>query len=225
MLKTNLLLVASIAFSLNSCIEEKCEPTIVKEKVQKSNEITLRFSPQNSTCFNVSTNSPNSKSPDNRIMRGYGWTINGTPTYGRTFFQIDLSDIPDGAVITSAKLSLYQYERTEENGFTIRSTANDVVLSRVTESFDSTSISWNNAPATSSTQMITIKGTNSLSTEYLNLDITKILTHENGNLLDNYGFGIKLKEEDYYNILSFGSGYCPDVTKRPELTINYTTFE
>ena len=135
----------------------------------------------------------------------------------RTYVRFDLSSISSGVTINVAKIRLYYfyYELNDPSG-------KQTDVHRVTESWDESTITWNNQPsyvstATSSTNIPSSYG-------WVEWDVTDDVQGMVDGTYDNYGWCIKFHTESLssgYSLVEFYSkeydGYDP------ELYVEYTT--
>lgn len=103
----------------------------------------------------------NGTSPITPELNATAWTTGGSPVYGRGLVKFDLSTIPAGATILSAKLSLFS-NPTPLNGNLIDAnfgTANAMYIERVNSNWSSTTV-WATLPGTDAATQILIPHTN-----------------------------------------------------------------
>lgn len=160
----------------------------------------------------------NNNYANEKVHYVYAWTQSGTPTTIRTFLWIDLTQIPANATITSASLNLYY-----DAAFVTVPIAgqNDFWVERVTQSWAENTITWNNQP----TSTIVNRGSSTVFTSsdaVFTVDVREVIKDiiTSGN---NYGMVLKLKDEQPYRNVAFGSTENPNPAKRPALTVAYTT--
>lgn len=224
MKKVNVLIATgAVIFAIISCEPTTCTPSkdpVTIEKIYVEKSLRIVTDSNNSTTTTLNSITPDVNVNNRPMFMSYAWTHNSSPSIVRTFMKMDLSEIPRGAKITSAKLSLFQYYRSNEESFLLRSDVNDTYIARISSNWDTTSVTWNKQPSYSVNKLF-VKGTTSYSTEYLDLDVTNLIADESGAMLPNYGLAIMPIYESPYRILSFGSSHCPDLNKRPILEINY----
>jgi hypothetical protein len=149
------------------------------------------------------------------------WTISGTFVTGRSFFKFDLSSIPAGTVLKSAKLSLFS-DPVPENGDLIHAnygTTNDFYIQRVSSAWDLINTNWNNLPSIDATDQVHIPQTSQAFLDLVNVDVTGMVN----NMISsgNYGFEIRLNTEVTYNSRIFCSSNYSDATKHPYLIVTY----
>ncbi|HUQ96311.1 MAG TPA: DNRLRE domain-containing protein [Chitinophagaceae bacterium] len=166
------------------------------------------------------------------------WTYNaqnaGEGT-NRTYIKFtELSNIPAGSEVLSAKLSLYGLTEAETalspstpqgNSFYSGSpytASNKGWIKRVTGGdWNEATITWANRPAATDTNRVAIPAsTAQYNYNVTNLDVTKLvkdLVRSNYN----YGFRLQQQSEQVYRSLLFASSEHPDAARRPKLVVQY----
>jgi hypothetical protein len=149
-----------------------------------------------------------------------GWTTGGELFVGRGLFKFDLSGIPAGATIISAKLSLYSTPNPL-NGNQVDAnfgTNNAMYIERITSNWGST-LNWPNQPLGDVATQVAIAHTNLSTFDLIDVNVTSLVTPMiTGN---NYGFKIRLQNEINYNLRNFCSSKHANTAKRPKLVITY----
>jgi hypothetical protein len=148
------------------------------------------------------------------------WTNGGAPFYIRGATKFDLSSIPAGAVIISAKLSLYS-NPTPINGDLVHPNSgsdNSIWIRRLASAW-SASTPWATQPATETGTQVLIPHTSLSTLDLIDIDVKNIVTSMMAN--GNYGFMMGLQNEVAYNIRQFASSRHPDATKHPKLVVVY----
>ncbi|MEO8772552.1 MAG: DNRLRE domain-containing protein [Ferruginibacter sp.] len=148
------------------------------------------------------------------------WTNQGQTYNIRGMVQFDLSSIPAGATISSAKLTLYA-DPAPINGNLIDAmfgTANQMYVARVIDPWTNTTL-WNDQPAVDAATQILAPQTASSFEDLTDLDVTSLVSPMvSGN---NYGFKIYLQNEVTYNSRIYCSSKYSDATKHPKLVVTY----
>jgi hypothetical protein len=197
----------------------------VSIKVNPDPQITVTFQPANNpTDMSVAIvngiNQTNHSSLDIPIV---AWTTGGNPVFIRSLLKFDWGAIPQNATIVSANLYLYSYPPPTPNGnFTDPNfgTGNGMILQRAATDWSPTTLTWANQPAGVSTNQVLIPHTAS-SVLDLNIDVTSLVSTMVASNA-NYGFLIKLQNEQIYNSRIFASSYyTANAAKRPKLVIVY----
>jgi titin len=156
------------------------------------------------------------------LLRSMAWTNSGATMDFRSLLWFDLSSIPADAHIAEAKLSLYYYHPTD-HPHSSTSGPNTSQLLRITESWDVTTVTWNNQPATTTEAAATVPMSMSPFQDYESIDVTELIRAI--RQAENYGFMLKLANEQKYRTLFFASSEHTDATKHPRLTITYSSTE
>jgi len=141
----------------------------------------------------------------------------------RSLIDFDLSEIPSDAKIKSAYLSLFHNSETVEpiGGHSKLSGSNSCFLKRITESWEEGTVTWNNQPATTSENQVTIEESNTLDQNYENIDITALVQDMISDPNSSFGIMLQLQTEVYYRAILFASGDMSVENKRPKLKLEY----
>jgi len=153
------------------------------------------------------------------------WTFNGiggTTGFLRTFIDFtDLQSIPQGTHVNYAYLSLYGVPTSGANDLGSYG-SNACYVQRVTSAWDESTVTWNNQPATTTTNQVTLPGSNGVQWNYhvIDLNITTLL-QDIINLppAQRYGLCVRLQSEVYYRSMLFTSSENTDATRHPKLRI------
>jgi hypothetical protein len=157
------------------------------------------------------------------------WTSGGNPVVVRSLINFDLSSIPDGTTIKSAKLSLYNNstsvnnsgKHSEESVYPGTGGENAAYLKRITSSWDESNVTWNNQPTTSSQNQVSLAASTDAHQNYTDIDVTPLIQDIINNRPTSFGIMLMLQTESYYRGLIFASGDNADATKRPKIIIVY----
>lgn len=149
------------------------------------------------------------------------WTVNGTLVNYRTYLKIDYN-IPANATIISATLSLYAMPNPHggNNIDAHYGSANAFHIQRVTTAWTAATTTWNNQPATTTANQVTVSTSESAMQDAIDIDVTQLVKDMQQN--GNYGFAMRLLAENYYNIRQYVSSYNSDAAKHPKLVIQYS---
>ncbi|HWB64021.1 MAG TPA: DNRLRE domain-containing protein [Chitinophagales bacterium] len=183
----------------------------------------MRVGPQNSSNVDLLSYLPTRVLPSPDYFLCVDWTYNNVPGESRDIMKFDLSDIPAGSTVTSALLNLYP-DPTSSNGSTgqpMYGPSNTSYLQRVTSSWDTSNVDWNNQPSTTTTDEIVLPQSTIFFQPYLNIDLKSFVQQWVSNPAQNYGMMLKLAAPDPYNSLIFSSGNQADTILRPLLSICY----
>lgn len=146
------------------------------------------------------------------------WTQGGDLNISRSFLSFDLSLISSSFVVDSIKLDLYCNTNitSPTNG---HSSVYGFTIERVLSSWSENLITWNNQPATSTTNLVMVNAPSFNHQDFLNIDVTKLFKDIMDN--DNNGVRLKFNFETTYNIIMIASSDHPDILKRPKLSVYY----
>lgn len=149
------------------------------------------------------------------------FTAGGNFFVQRSLMEFDLSIIPASAIINSAHLNLYcntisghaQYQYGD----------NLCYLKRITGIWGENQVFWNNQPATTNVNQVTLAVSTSNTQDYPSVDVTRLIQDMRSYPETSHGIMIQLQTEETYRTMVFGSGDHPDPAKRPVLVIQYDT--
>ncbi|RYF87106.1 MAG: DNRLRE domain-containing protein [Chitinophagaceae bacterium] len=145
----------------------------------------------------------------------------GTVT-SRSFLAFDLNSLPPNAQIISAKLSLYGLPASNAipQG---NQGANNLLVQRVVDNWDQTTVTWNTQPATTTTGQVELPQTTAtFNYDVTNIDVTQLI-RDMRTLTPNKtaGFCLRLKTEALWRSVIFASTHHAMAAKRPTLKIVY----
>lgn len=108
------------------------------------------------------------------VIRANAWTHSGYLTYERGLFKPDFSNVPENAVVVSAKITFYSNNNHKNNIITGSSAykSNACYLKRITSSWDINSVNWNNQPSTTSANQANLEISTFKNQDYINIDVT-----------------------------------------------------
>ena len=153
------------------------------------------------------------------------WTINGQTIIERDLIKFDLSAIPSNSTIISANLYLYSHPAPLTNGNFVDAnfgTNNTMYVQQITSNWAPGNINWFNQPTTTTTGQVVVPHT-AQSFLDLNLDVKSMVSSQVANNA-NYGFMMKLQNEQIYTCRIFVSSQTPNnalLPKIPKLVIVY----
>lgn len=168
------------------------------------------------------SNEENTNYNNSDIIQTWRWTHSGMPTYKRSLFDIDLSQIPEDAIIESAQLELKGVDHMTnltEHSSTYKSNASWLEL--VTEYWNEAQVTWNTQPASSSTYRVSLANSSSRTQNY-SADITELVERM---VVDTsvHGFMLRLQNETPYARMTFASPTYSVDSLRPYVVIRYIT--
>lgn len=146
----------------------------------------------------------------------------------RGYIKFDsLIKVPPAAKVVSAKLFLYGESSSlsfpNGNSFFPGSgnPENSCLIQRVVGSnWDQTTLTWNNKPVTTDRGQDTILASTSQWNYNTSVDVTN-LVQTIVKSRNNYGFCMRLVNEEAYRILEFSTSEATDPSLRPKLVVKY----
>jgi hypothetical protein len=153
--------------------------------------------------------------------RASAWTNNLKATITRTYLKFDLSTVPQGAKVESARLFLYSpSDSIPDHSHSTLSGPNEFFVRRVIEEWNPKTINWHNQPAYSSDDEVLSASSLTRDQDY-EIDITTMVRFMIESGAANNGFLIMLKKESFYRQICFSSSNSDDYSQRPYLQIEY----
>ena len=156
-------------------------------------------------------------------IHAHAWTNSGTPVTHRSLFAFDLSAIPVGAIVIGSYLSLYSYSGITGGGHSTLSGPNEVVLQRITSSWDENTVTWGTQPTTTTTDQVILQVSTAPIQDYPNIDVSGLIQSMVNNPTTSYGFLFRLVNEQFYRRMVFASSDHPTSSLHPKLVIIYTS--
>jgi hypothetical protein len=185
--------------------------------------LTLQPGPEDGKDAHLSSLSPNTNAGDRDENTAMAWTNQGVPFILRAAIEFDLTSIPQGSVIVSALLSLYNNpDASANNGeHSSLSGPNTCWLSRITEEWDEHTVTWNNQPATTPLHQVVLHKEISPHHDYENINVTQLVQDMVDDPETGHGFLFRLITEQLYRCMVFASSDYTDSTAHPKLVITY----
>jgi hypothetical protein len=147
-------------------------------------------------------------------------TFGGEFAATRSIISFNLSQIPANATINAAKLSLYAWDTN--TGLLQHYGSNAGWLERVTSAWNEFTVTWNSQPSTTTLNRVELPISTSGTQNYLDLNVTQLVSDMIANPTSSYGFMLKLQTEEAYRRLNFCSSDHPIQALHPKLEIQYT---
>jgi hypothetical protein len=145
--------------------------------------------------------------------------LGGDLVISRAYFRFDLSSIPSNATIDKATFNIYG----DKNDGRVQAASNpdSILISRITASWDESTLTWNNAPAVTASMHSAVMQ-NSDDFPVYSFMVTDIVKYWKANPTENYGLRIALKSEQP-NTLTYGAtSENTNTNLHPALEITYT---
>lgn len=149
----------------------------------------------------------------------WSWTVNGDLTITRSLIEFKIPSLPAGAIIVSAKLSLKC--NTTSSIPQLHSGRNESAIRRIIGTWDENTVTWNNQPATTTTNQVFISASLSNIQDYNDIEIVNMVNDARASNLNAIGLQLSLMEENSFRSLIFASSDHADSTKWPSLKITY----
>lgn len=149
------------------------------------------------------------------------WTVNGVTFYGRSGIVFNMTGLPANVPVKSATLSLYS-NPSPRNGDLTNANAgptNAFYITRIANAWDHATTFWPQQPGIDTVGQVLIPQTNQSFLDVTDVDVTTMVNRMIS--IGNYGFELRLQNEQIYNSRIFLSGGASDQTKWPKLVINY----
>jgi hypothetical protein len=140
----------------------------------------------------------------------------------RALIAFNLSGIPVGSTVLSAKLNLYAF-----TDFTIAPLQdghygnNQSKLSRIATSWNENSVTWNTQPTVSALNETILNQSTAPDQDYLNINVTALVQDMVDNPTSSFGFRLELVNEVATASLSFCSSEFSNTAKQPSLVVEY----
>jgi hypothetical protein len=136
--------------------------------------------------------------------------------------KFDLSQIPTGSTIVAAMLDLFADTTSTSSypGQPMYGNTNASNLMEITASWDKNTVTWNNQPATTSTNEVFLGQTRG-DINYRDINISSFVQDWVNNPAQNNGMMIAMVTANYYNAMIFCSSDYPDSTLWPNLSVCY----
>lgn len=167
----------------------------------------------------INANSNAGNAPE---LPAFSGTVFGSQVYGRFLINFPLDTIASGSQILSAKLYLFGYPENYPSFAIPQGNSGDNVLlvQRVTELWDESTVNWNNQPATTNANQIELPASTSVwNYNILEADITTLINQCFTN--NNFGLLFKLRTEQNYRSIGFLSSEYSVSSMRPMLLVTY----
>ncbi len=170
------------------------------------------------------TVSPGTNNGNEVNILSEAWTSGGNPIEGRSLIKFDLSSIPSGATVTTAKLSLFA-DSTSIWGTAGQPTSgnnNASYLKRVSSAWTEMGVTWNTQPTSDTTGQILLAQSINTKQDYTDIDVAAFAQTWIDNPSQNFGMLLDMITTTQYNAMIFCSSDHPNAVKHPKLELCYT---
>jgi gliding motility-associated-like protein len=186
--------------------------------------LIIQPGPEEGKDARVWTLDPGNNFFDHKYTKLNAWTWSGEFGIERSFIEFDLAEIPSGAQIDQAFLSLY-YHFLSGNPEQTHYGANKFLIQRTTSEWSEYEVTWNNQPAVSSQNQVEIEASLDPQQDYIDIDVTSMLIDAlNYNSDSSFGMGFQLETEELYRRVGLSSSDHPNPSLWPKLEIFYSCF-
>ncbi|MBN2175853.1 MAG: DNRLRE domain-containing protein [Bacteroidales bacterium] len=144
------------------------------------------------------------------------WTYQSDFGIIRGLFEFDLDSIPSDLQIKEAFLNLYYNPTCGHEG---HGGENSAWIRKVTGNWNEYTVNWINQPPTSSENQIILPASTSTTQDYLGIPLTDLVQEMISNPEENFGFQLRIQNEEVYRSLTFASSDYPITSLRPMLVI------
>lgn len=169
---------------------------------------------------------PTSNRGDSDVLALFTWTALSESMIVRSFVGFNLLDISEESRIDSVFLNLYLI-RNSETDYTFygNSGNNSFFVQRIIEPWNEHQVNWVNQPLSTKRNVVLVEKVDTLSYGLMRIDVTNLVKDSVNNLFPEFGFCLRLKNEEKYTRVFFASSDYGDSTKHPELEIYYSEYE
>lgn len=197
----------------NDCTCATTKTLTIQPGPSDGNDVTANFHDGNPSSADNNGNQLNE-------LAIYEWTNSGALVEGKAFISFDLSAVPAGSTIISAKLKLYG---VSSSGWLPQGNAgeNACLIQRVLSSWNESTLTWNTAPPVTTVNQVL----SAPSTSVWNYDISVSVTDMVQDMINEnkpYGFCLSMPVKSPYRGIIFGTSEVADASKRPKLEITYS---
>jgi hypothetical protein len=218
------IIYVGLLFVIYSCKKPHCpEPISSNVPLQlRSYIVTLQPGSEGKDAHLTSL-SPSQNTGASTYLHTRAWTVNGNLSLENGIIQFDYSSIPAGAKITKATLTFFADTilNTGSVGHSQLSGPNNWTLKRVTQTWDESTVTWANTPATDPTNMLQCTASTSAFENYV-LDVTSFVQDEIFHPTAYFGFLMQINNQVPYRAINFCSSDNQDPTLHPKMVIEYT---
>lgn len=171
----------------------------------------------------ISSRYPNFNGAESDHFDVLAWTNGGIEDIYRQLIAFDLSSIPPTATVNNATLTLFHNPQSVNTSAIHQSLSgsNSLVLQKLISPWDEYTVTWSNQPTPTTINQIFIPQSTSASQDYI-INVTSLIQDAVSNPATNFGFLLKLQNEQYYRSVILASSDNPDSLNHPKLEISYT---
>lgn len=218
------LLYRSLVFASSDHPIESLHPTIIiTYVVELPMDSVYTLQPDSELGNDAYINSIDPASKENQTsLVSTVWEFDQGWSIGRSFLEFDLTQIDPELTITLAELSLFHDSNSLIEGHINNGGSNELMISRITEGWTEDNIDWNNQPVISEENQILIPSSNIENQDYLDIDVTELVSDMLKKPDQSFGFMFQLNDEtigNYNRNVVFASSDHESPELHPRLVI------
>lgn len=157
----------------------------------------------------------NSNNGDHPSLLAVAWGTGSQSAIVRSLIDFDVSHVAPKSRVTRAALRLFG------TGSNVGS-SNRGMLSRITQPWNESAVTWFTSPASDRSQPVMIEATSNASQDY-SLNVTGFIQAKLAAPGQNHGMLLELAAESHHNELHFHSSDSTEPSRRPVLDLMVTT--
>ncbi len=203
-----------------------CTDTTNIVSVFVNSTFSLVAQPDAETGKDVSIQEDGLVSPDEPYL---SLVINDGYADFRSLLEFDLSAIPSEAIIESAELALYYAPSTQIINTRPTDPPSESVsigvqfwVERITNSWDTPSVSWNNQPVTTDINRAGFSASDASFKDYEQINVTDLIGDMLADPTNSHGFLLKLEAAQSSEAVYFWSSEYLEISKRPKLSVTFS---
>jgi len=191
-----------------------------------SQSCTFSIQPNGATGVDaqIFSNIPSSNFGTSGELTAAAWTAGGSANL-RSLIKFDVSSNPTNAIVTQATLTLYNDPSSGQalgNGeHTSLTGSNEAWIQKITSYWHEDSVTWGNQPSSDTTNQAILQQSTNAHQDYA-IDISSLIQGMISNPSTNFGFLLRIQDENPFRALLFASSDNLDSTNWPKLEVTYT---
>lgn len=151
------------------------------------------------------------------------WTYGGVGYETQSLLDFDFSEIPPGAIVTSAYLTMYPWDDPNSGlgQHSNMSGPNNVWIERIVTSWEEDQVTWNTKPTSVAENRVELDRTTSPTQVFEDINVTALVNDMLLDSINSHGFMFRLKNPNYYRKMNFASSDHINEALHPKLVITY----